>query len=100
MPARQRPVLPQYGSGVSQTSEIEVATIEQLIKSVDPNMIKDVQLFDVYTGKQVKKGCRSLAFNITFQSATSTLTDKYVDKLFDNIVSKLSREHQIELRQE
>ncbi len=81
-------------------SEIEVATIEQSIKSVDPNMIKDVQLFDVYTGKQVKKGCRSLAFNITFQSETSTLTDKYVDKLFDNIVSKLSREHQIELRQE
>jgi len=81
-------------------SEIEVATIEQLIKSVDPNMIKDVQLFDVYTGKQVKQGCRSLAFNITFQSEASTLTDKYVDKLFDNIVSKLSREHQIELRQE
>ena len=81
-------------------SEIEVATIEQSIKSVEPNMIKDVQLFDMYKGKQVKKGCRSLAFNITFQSETSTLTDKYVDKLFDNIVSKLSREHQIELRQE
>jgi phenylalanyl-tRNA synthetase beta chain len=81
-------------------SEIEVATIEQLIKSIDPNTIKNIQLFDVYTGKQVKQGCRSLAFNITFQSATSTLTDKYVDKLFDNIVSKLSREHQIELRQE
>ncbi len=81
-------------------SDIEVATIEHAIKSVDPKMIKDVQLFDVYTGKQVKQGCRSLAFNITFQSETSTLTDRYVDKLFDNIVSKLSREHQIKLRQE
>lgn len=81
-------------------SAIDVATIKQSIKSVDTNIIKEVQLFDVYTGKQVKQGCRSLAFNITFQSETSTLTDKYVDKLFDNIVSKLSREHQIELRQE
>ena len=81
-------------------SQIEVETIEQSIKSVDPNIIQDIQLFDLYTGKQVKQGCRSLAFNITFQSKTSTLTDKYVDKLFDNIVSKLSREHQIELRQE
>jgi len=81
-------------------SDIEVATIEHAIKSVEQNMIKDVQLFDVYTGKQVKQGYRSLAFNITFQSEISTLTDKYVDKLFDNIVSKLSREHQIKLRQE
>ena len=81
-------------------SDIEVGTIEKLIKSVGPNIIKDVQLFDVYTGKQIKQGCRSLAFNITFQSETSTLTDKYVDKLFDNIVNKLLREHQIELRQE
>ena len=81
-------------------SDIEVGTIKQVIKSIDPNIIKDVQLFDVYTGKQIKPGCRSLAFNITFQSETSTLTDKFVDKLFDNIVNKLSREHQIELRQE
>ena len=81
-------------------SDIEVGTIKQEIKSVAPNIIKDVQLFDVYTGKQIKQGCRSLAFNITFQSETSTLTDKYVNKLFDNIVNKLSREHQIELRQE
>jgi len=81
-------------------SDIEVGTIEQAIKSVDPSIIKNIQLFDVYTGKQIKHGCRSLAFNITFQSETSTLTDKFVDKLFDNIVNKLSHEHQIELRQE
>ena len=80
-------------------SDIEVGMIEQVIKSVEPNIIKDIQLFDVYTGKQIKQGCRSLAFNITFQSEISTLTDRYVDKLFDNIVKKLLSERQIELRQ-
>ncbi|MBN2017138.1 MAG: phenylalanine--tRNA ligase subunit beta [Candidatus Cloacimonetes bacterium] len=78
----------------------DVASIQEIIISVEPKIIRDVQLFDVYTGKQIKQGFRSLAFNISFQSDTSTLTDKYVDKLFDNIVNKLSREHQIELRQE
>ena len=80
-------------------SDIEVGMIEQVIKSVEPSIIKDIQLFDVYTGRQIKQGCRSLAFNITFQSEISTLTDRYVDKLFDNIVKKLLHEHQIELRQ-
>jgi len=80
-------------------SDIEVGMIEQVIKSVEPNIIKDIQLFDVYTGKQIKQGCRSLAFNITFQSEISTLTDRYVDKLFDNIVKKLLSKRQIELRQ-
>ncbi len=80
--------------------DVEVAVIEKTILSAEPLIIKEVNLFDVYTGTQIKKGYMSLAFNIVFQSETSTLTDKYVDKLFDNIVKKLSREHQIELRQE
>lgn len=81
-------------------ADIEVSTIENTIMSVEPMIIQGVHLFDVYTGSQIKKNHRSLAFNIVFQSENSTLTDKYVDKLFDNIVKKLSREHQIELRQE
>jgi len=85
---------------VTAPADIEVATIEKTIMSVEPLIIREVHLFDVYTGSQIRKGFKSLAFNIVFQSENSTLTDKYVDKLFDNIVKKLSREHQIELRQE
>jgi phenylalanyl-tRNA synthetase beta chain len=79
--------------------ELTAAEIESAIRSVKPDLIKDVQLFDVFRGEQIKKGFRSLAFHITFQSAKQTLTDEYVDKLFDKIINKLQYELKIEVRQ-
>jgi phenylalanyl-tRNA synthetase beta chain len=79
--------------------EISVADIEKITRSVNPEVIKKVTLFDVYQGKQIKENYRNLAFSITFQSDKTTLTDKYVNKLFDNIVKKLSFKYKIELRQ-
>ncbi|MGC9336961.1 MAG: phenylalanine--tRNA ligase subunit beta [Candidatus Cloacimonadia bacterium] len=80
-------------------ADLSAAEIESAIRSVKPDIIKDVKLFDVFTGKQIKKGFRSLAFHITFQSPKQTLTDEYVDKLFDKIIKKLQTELKIEVRQ-
>ncbi len=79
--------------------EVSVAAIEKTIKSINSEIIKNVRLFDVYQGEQIKEEYRSMAFSITFQSDKSTLTDEYVNKLFDNIVKKLLNEHKITLRQ-
>lgn len=79
--------------------DLSAAEIESAIRSVKPDIIKDVKLFDVFTGKQIKKGFRSLAFHITFQSPKQTLIDEYVDKLFDKIIKKLQTELKIEVRQ-
>ncbi|MEA3475299.1 MAG: phenylalanine--tRNA ligase subunit beta [Candidatus Cloacimonadota bacterium] len=78
--------------------EVSVAEIERTIKSINSEIIKNVRLFDVYQGEQIKEEYRSMAFSITFQSDKSTLTDEYVNKLFDNIVNKLLNEHKITLR--
>lgn len=77
---------------------ISVSEIEKTIKSLNSEIIRSVSLFDVYAGKQIEKGHRSLAFRITFQSEKSTLTDNFVDKLFDKIVRKLSSDYKIKLR--
>ncbi|MCK4357301.1 MAG: phenylalanine--tRNA ligase subunit beta [Candidatus Cloacimonetes bacterium] len=90
------PVLRDIAIIVSQ--EISVAEIGETIKSVNPEIIKNVSLFDVYQGSQIRENHRSLAFAITFQSDKSTLTDKYIDKLFDKIVKKLLKKYKIELR--
>ncbi|MBL7087042.1 MAG: phenylalanine--tRNA ligase subunit beta [Candidatus Cloacimonetes bacterium] len=90
------PVLRDIAIITSQ--HISVAEIEKTIKSVNPEIIKKVKLFDVYHGSQIKENHRSLAFTITFQSEKATLTDKYINKLFDNIVKKLSLDYKIELR--
>lgn len=79
-------------------TDISMAEIVETIKSVKQKLIKNVELFDVYEGSQVEELHRSLAFRIEFQSANSTLTDNYVDKLFDKIVKRLTIDKKIQLR--
>ena len=52
-------------------------------------LLKEVRLFDVYSGKQVPDGKKSLAYRLNFQSAAATLTDNEVDKVMAEIVSTL-----------
>jgi len=53
-------------------------------------LVEKVTLFDVYTGKQVPAGKKSLAYRMSFQSRKHTLTDKEVDKVQQQILKKLS----------
>ena len=55
-------------------------------------LLKEVSLFDVYSGKQMAEGKKSLAYRLTFQSPTATLTDTEVDKVMAEIVSTLTTE--------
>jgi phenylalanyl-tRNA synthetase beta chain len=52
-------------------------------------LLKEVKLFDVYSGKQVAEGKKSLAYRLTFQTPAATLTDAEVDKVMAEIVSTL-----------
>jgi len=55
-------------------------------------LVKKAVLFDVYSGKQVAAGKKSLAYSLTFQSSDHTLTDAEVDKVLDAILKKLQTE--------
>jgi len=55
-------------------------------------LVKQVAIFDVYSGEQVPSGKKSLAYRITFQSPTHTLTDNEVNKIQQQILDKLSQE--------
>jgi len=55
-------------------------------------LVEQVTLFDVYSGEQVPPGKKSLAYRITFQSPTHTLTDEEVDRVQQQILEKLSHE--------
>ncbi len=56
------------------------------------SLVNQVALFDVYAGDQVLRGKKSLAYRITFQSPTHTLTDEEVNKVQQQILDKLSGE--------
>jgi phenylalanyl-tRNA synthetase beta chain len=55
-------------------------------------LIAKVTIFDVYSGKQVPPGKKSLAYRITFQSPDHTLTDDEVDRVQKKILDKLVKE--------
>ncbi len=55
-------------------------------------LVTQVAIFDVYAGGQLPAGKKSLAYRITFQSPSHTLTDDEVNKVLKQILDKLSKE--------
>jgi phenylalanyl-tRNA synthetase beta chain len=55
-------------------------------------LVCDVKLFDVYSGKQVAEGKKSLAYRLVFQLADKTLTDETVNKVQEQILSRLGKD--------
>jgi phenylalanyl-tRNA synthetase beta chain len=55
-------------------------------------LVSEVVLFDVYSGKQVAPGKKSLAYRLIYQSPTHTLTDEEVNKVQAQILNRLSGE--------
>ena len=78
---------------------IPAGAVEALIRQSGGALLIAVQLFDVYRGKGIPAGRKSLAYSLTFQAANKTLTDKDTAKLRRKIVGRLQRELGAELRQ-
>ncbi|MAF85926.1 MAG: phenylalanine--tRNA ligase subunit beta [Dehalococcoidales bacterium] len=55
-------------------------------------LVKQVSIFDAYVGEPIPPGKKSLAYRITFQSPTHTMTDDEVSKVQQKTLSKLSSE--------
>ncbi len=70
----------------------------EIIYSTGGKLVESVRLFDVYVGDQVPEDKKSLAYTITYHSATETLTDKAVNDLHDKVVKRLNQELGAELR--
>ncbi len=71
-------------------AEIAHQRVLDIIRSFP--LVEQVTIFDAYSGEQVPRGKKSLAYRITFQSPTHTLTDDEVDKVQQQILDKLSSE--------
>lgn len=75
-----------------------LADIVDSIRRIDPAVIKQVQLFDEFTGRNIPEGYRSLSFNLVFNSPIKTLTDDFINGIIILIIEMLQKEFQIEMR--
>jgi phenylalanyl-tRNA synthetase beta chain len=55
-------------------------------------LITNIVLFDVYSGKQVAPGKKSLAYSLEYQSPNNTLTDEAVNRVQEQVLAKLTKE--------
>jgi phenylalanyl-tRNA synthetase beta chain len=78
---------------------IPVAEILSAIKSTSSELVKEIQLFDIYQGKGVAEGRKSVAFGLILQEFSRTLTDKEVDAEIEKIVSTLNHQFAATLRE-
>lgn len=78
---------------------ITFAQIKKEILKVNPVLLKQVELFDVFRGRQIKKGYKSIAFSMVFQAEERTLTDMEVDKIVESVKMKLYQLFHAELRE-
>ncbi len=96
--------LPKYPSTARDIAlvvkeEDTVGRIEALIRRTGGGILEDVALFDVYRGKPIQTGMKSVAFSLTYRAADHTLTDEEVGKVHDKVLAELKSELNAVLRE-
>jgi len=95
--------LPKYPAVTRDISmlvneQVMVKEIETVIKKCSGKLLEELKLFDVYKGKQIPEGMKSVAYSIVFRAADRTLTDEDVNHVFDKIVKALQENLGAQLR--
>lgn len=78
---------------------IMAGDIENIIIENGGKILEGIDLFDVYKGKQVPEGMKSMAYSLTFRAEDRTLTDEEVNKAMDKIINSLKNTFNARLRE-
>lgn len=78
--------------------EISISQVQELVEQAAGEYLAAFKLFDVYQGKQVAAGYKSIAFTLTFQAQDRTLTDKEVEEFTKNILESMQEKFNLKLR--
>lgn len=73
-------------------------SIYKIAKQSEKSLLRNVNLFDVYQGKNLPKGKKSYAVSFTLQDENKTLTDKQIDKIMNKLQNNFEKQLGAELR--
>jgi phenylalanyl-tRNA synthetase beta chain len=97
---RQLPAFPFVERDLALVAA-DVVPAERLldvIRAAGGAQLERVELFDLYRGKGIGEGKRSLAYRLRFQSAERTLTDEEVDRAVADVIRRLGDELDVHVR--
>ena len=78
--------------------ELKFEKIHKSIKQINQKLIKEITLFDVYDGKNLPKNKKSYGISFKIQNDEKTLSDNEIEEIMNNVIDKLKKEFNIELR--
>ncbi len=77
---------------------VSFAELKQSIYPIDRKLIRSVQLFDVFEGKELGKDKKAYGLRITLMDTKKTLTEKHIDQVVQRIVDSLEKQFKAQLR--
>ena len=72
--------------------------LKKAIKREGGKLLTNIELFDVYKGNNLEENKKSLAYNLTFNDPTKTLTDEEVMHIFNKIIDNITKKFNCVLR--
>jgi len=79
-------------------SDVKFSSIYEIAYKVERKILKSVELFDVYEGKNLEKGKKSYAVSFVLQDNSKTLNDNTIDKVMKRMIQELEKELGVKLR--
>jgi phenylalanyl-tRNA synthetase beta chain len=79
-------------------NNVSFKDIHAIANKTERNLLKEVNLFDVYQGKNLPDGKKSYAISFTIQDDRKTLTDKQIEKIMKSLQANFEKELGAELR--
>ncbi len=77
---------------------VEFAQIEDIARQTERKLLKRVELFDVYEGKNLPEGKKSYAVNFILQDEQKTMGDKQIDAIMQKLIAQLTAKLGAQLR--
>ncbi len=77
---------------------VQFAEIAKIARDTEKKLLKEVELFDVYEGKNLEPGKKSYAVSFILQDENQTLTDKQIDKIMSKLIKNLEDKLNAKLR--
>jgi phenylalanyl-tRNA synthetase beta chain len=81
------------------SESVTAQAIESCVWEASSEILREVRVFDIYTGKGVDSGLKSVALGLILQDFSRTLTDQEIDSEFESVVSALNQNFAATLRE-
>lgn len=88
----------EFDLALSVSAEVDSAQLEAVIRQLGGSQLRSSHVFDVYEGKNIGEGQKSIGYRLKFSDETKTLTIKDVDGIINRMLKRLEKDFGATLR--